>query len=164
MRRADLALAYTLRVLCMTCLVLLFMIILLSVVNRFAAFMSMGWSDEIIELLFAWLVFLGAASLWRENSHFCVDLLKVRLAGTRSGRTLDLFLILLGLLFLGTFVFYSWLLLSNASDDSPVFAISKQYWYGVMPASGVVMMIYSLRDLWLWLKGSAATKGLQSPL
>lgn len=158
MKKFDLALAAALRGLCIACLVLLFMIILMSVLNRFGAFMSMGWADEIIELLFAWLVFLGAASLWRENSHFCVDMLKVRLTGTLPGRVLDVVLSGLGLAFLAMLVYHAWELVVSASDDSPVFAISKKYWYGVMPVAGVIMMGYSLRDIWLALTGQALVR------
>lgn len=158
MKKFDLALAAVLRGLCIACLGLLFVIILMSVLNRFGAFMSMGWADEIIELLFAWLVFLGAACLWRDNSHFCVDMLKVRLTGTLPGRVLDVALSVLGLAFLAVLVYHSWELVVSASDDSPVFAISKKYWYGVMPVAGVIMMGYSLRDIWLALTGQAPVR------
>lgn len=158
MRKFDLALAAVLRGLCIACLGLLFIIVLMSVLNRFGAFMSMGWADEIIELLFAWLVFLGAACLWRDNSHFCVDMLKVRLRGTLPGRVLDVALSVLGLVFLAVLVYHSWELVVSASDDSPVFAISKKYWYGVMPVAGVIMMGYSLRDIWLALTGQAPVR------
>ena len=50
---------------------------------RFVPVSSMGWADEIIELGFAWLVFFGAAWLWRNRTHFKVDLLQHLLAGTR---------------------------------------------------------------------------------
>jgi TRAP-type C4-dicarboxylate transport system permease small subunit len=158
MKKLDLALAAVLRSVCITCLVLLFLIILMSVFNRFTAFLSMGWADEIIELLFAWLVFLGAACLWRDNSHFCVDMLKGRLTGTLPGRVLDVILSVLGLVFLAMLVYHSWELVVSASDDSPVFAISKKYWYGVMPVAGVIMMGYSLRDTWLALTGQTPVR------
>lgn len=162
MKKLDLGLAAVLRWLCIACLVLLFLIILMSVFNRFAAFMSMGWADEIIELLFAWLVFVGAACLWREKSHFCVDMLTVRLAGKPPGRVLDVVLSVLGMAFLSVLVYHSWELVVSASDDSPVFAISKKYWYGVMPVAGVIMMGYSLRDIWLALTGQAPVRPPQS--
>jgi TRAP-type C4-dicarboxylate transport system permease small subunit len=163
MKKFDLALAAALRAVCLACLVLLFLIITLSVLNRFGGFMSMGWADEVIELLFAWLVFLGAACLWREHSHFCVDMLPQRLAGSGWGRVLDVVLSLLSLLFLVALVGYSWELVDSASDDSPVFAISKKYWYGVMPYAGVIMIGYSLRDLWLAVSGRPARTPEASP-
>ena len=149
MKRFDLALGAMLRGVCNTCLVLLFTILTMSVINRFGAFMSMGWADEIIELLFAWLVFLGAACLWRERSHFRVDMLQQRLAGTESERVLEFVLGLLSIVFLVTLSYQAWDLVVTASDDSPVFALSKKYWYGVMPVASLIMICYTVRDIWI---------------
>ena len=139
------------RAICMVCLGLLFVIVTVSVVNRFTGLMSMGWSDEIIELLFAWLVFLGSACLWRDHSHFGVDLLPSMLHG-RWKWLLTLLTSVLGIGFLVLLVYHGWNLLIEASDNSPVFAISKKYWYGVMPLAGSVMIGYSLRDIWVALR------------
>lgn len=147
MKRLDLALAAVLRGLCIGCIVLLFLIVTLSVVNRFGAFMSMGWADELIELLFAWLVFLGAACLWREGGHFRIDMLAGRLAEKPSGRIIEVVVSLLAIAFIATLTWQAWQLVVTASDDSPVFAISKKYWYGVMPVAGVIMIAYSVRDI-----------------
>ena len=141
----------TVRAICMGCLLLLFAIVTLSVVNRFTGLMSMGWSDEIIELMFAWLVFLGSACLWRDHAHFCVDFLPTLLHG-RWKRLLALLTSVLGIVFLVLLVYHGWNLLIDASDNSPVFAISKKYWYGVMPLAGAVMIGYSLRDIWVTLR------------
>lgn len=144
------------RWICMACLLALFVIVTVSVVNRFTGMMSMGWSDEIIELLFAWLVFLGSACLWRDHAHFGVDLLPGLLQG-RWKRMLTLLTSVLGIMFLVLLVYHGWNLLVDASDNSPVFAISKKYWYGVMPLAGSIMIAYSLRDIWVALRHGTAT-------
>ena len=153
MIKIDRVLFAAMRAICITCLLLLFLIITASVVNRFANFMSMGWADEIIELLFAWLIFLGAACLWRDHSHFSVDILPRRLRGSRWGVLLEWVVSGLGALFLGMLIYYSLELVLTASDDSPVFSISKRYWYGVMPVAGSIMLAYTLRDLWALASG-----------
>jgi TRAP-type C4-dicarboxylate transport system permease small subunit len=147
MKRLDRVLAAVLRGVCVACIVLLFLIVTVSVVNRFGAFMSMGWADELIELLFAWLVFLGTACLWREGAHFRIDMLAQRLAGKPGGRVLEVVLGLLAIAFMATLTWQAWQLVITASDDSPVFAISKKYWYGVVPVAGVIMIGYSVRDI-----------------
>jgi len=152
-KRLDQGLAAAMRALCIVCLLLLFAIVALSVLNRFAGFTSMGWADELIELLFAWLLFIGAACLWRERAHFCVDLMPHTLRGTRRGRVLDVAICGASIVLLVVFVWQSWQLAATASDDSPVFALSKKYWYGVMPVAGAIMLGYSLRDLWAGLRG-----------
>ena len=150
-------LVYTaMRFICIVCLMLLFVIVTVSVVNRFTGSMSMGWSDEIIELLFAWLVFLGSACLWRDHAHFGVDLLPGLLHG-RWKRLLTLLASVLGIVFLVLLVYHGWNLLVDASDNSPVFAISKKYWYGVMPRAGSIMIAYALRDIWVVLRKEATT-------
>ena len=45
---------------------------------------SFGWFDEIVEMLIARVVFLGAA-LRRENEHFVVVFLPDYLKGKRAG-------------------------------------------------------------------------------
>jgi TRAP-type C4-dicarboxylate transport system permease small subunit len=160
MAALDRCLYAAMRMVCMACMVLLFLIVTMSVVNRFAGLVSMGWSDEIIELLFAWLVFLGSACLWRDRAHFGVDLLPGLLQG-RWKWWLGLLTQVLGIAFLLLLVYHGWNLLGDASDNSPVFAISKRYWYGVMPLAGTVMIVYSLRDIWLALRdGPAGAKPL----
>jgi TRAP-type transport system small permease protein len=146
MKRFDELLGAALRLLCLACLALLAAIVALSVLNRVVNLGSMGWADEIIELLFAWLVFAGAASLWRERGHFAVDLLVARLDGTALAEGLRMLLAALCIVFLAVVTVFSWQMLVSASDDSPVFAISKRFWYGVMPVSAVIMIGYSLRD------------------
>lgn len=147
MKRFGGALSALLRGLCIACIVLLFLIITLSVINRLVGLTSMGWADELIELLFAWLVFLGAARLWGEGAHFRIDMLARRLAGTNAGRALEVSIALLGIAFIATLTWQMWQLVVTASDDSPVFAISKRYWYGVVPVAGVIMIGYSVRDI-----------------
>jgi TRAP-type transport system small permease protein len=159
----DRLLYAAMRFICMVCLLLLFVIVTVSVVNRFTGMMSMGWSDELIELLFAWLVFLGSACLWRDHAHFGVDLLPGLLHG-RWKWLLTLLTSVLGIVFLVLLVYHGWNLLIDASDNSPVFAISKKYWYGVMPLAGSIMMAYSLRDIWVALREGPATDRMDPAL
>jgi TRAP-type C4-dicarboxylate transport system permease small subunit len=149
MKRLDQCIGVVLKAICMACLVLLFMLITISVVNRFAQFMSMGWSDEIIELLFAWLLFPGAAALWRERAHFRVDLLQRRLAGTLAGTVVEIAVSAVCIAFFAIFLYQSLTFTASASETSPIFQVSKAYWYGVMPAAAALMLVYSVRDVWL---------------
>ena len=43
-----------------------------NVFVRFVPVMSLHWFDEIVELLFAYLVFYGSAALWINREHFSV--------------------------------------------------------------------------------------------
>jgi TRAP-type C4-dicarboxylate transport system permease small subunit len=131
------------------CLGTLFVLVSAMVFVRFVPLTSLAWADEIVELAFAWLVFLGAAVLWRDGGHFRVDLLPKRLEGSRAGQVLDVGLTLLALGFLLFFTYQSFTLTWAASDRSPTLELPKYLWYAVMPLAGAVMLGYSLRDLWL---------------
>lgn len=130
-----------------TCLVLLLAIVAFMVLNRFAGIASLGWTDEIVELLFAWMVFIGAAAVWRERAHFCVDALLVSIASPMKRSILMLIIAIVNLTFLSVLAYLSLRLTLDASETSPVFAISKAYWYGVMPVMLAVMCVYCIRDI-----------------
>ena len=119
-----------------------------GVIVRFLPFASMGWADEIIELAFAWLVFLGATALWRDRTHFRVDLLPLRLGNSKAGRRLKIGLALLALGFFLVFTYQGGWVSYKATDRSPILELPKYLWYMVMPLSGAIIIAYTIRDLW----------------
>lgn len=128
-------------------LVSLWFLVAAGVFVRFVPISSMGWADEIIEMAFAWMVFLGAAVLWRGRSHFRVEALPLRLAGKNAGRILEILLSLMAFVFLLIFTYQGGLLSIRATDRSPVLEITKTYFYIIMPISGAIMVGYTIRDL-----------------
>jgi TRAP-type C4-dicarboxylate transport system permease small subunit len=118
-----------------------------GVLVRFLPFASMGWADEIIELAFAWLVFLGAASLWRDRTHFRVDLLPTKLGNSKAGLRLEIGLALLALGFFLVFTYQGGWVSYKATDRSPILELPKYLWYMVMPLSGAIIIGYTIRDL-----------------
>ena len=56
------------------CLAGIFILVSAGIFVRFVPISSMGWADELIEMGFAWMVFLGATVLWKERTHFRVDI------------------------------------------------------------------------------------------
>lgn len=143
--RAEQFLAAGLRGASILCLLLLFGLMAAGVAVRFVPVVSLGWSDEIVELLFAWMVFLGTAALWRDNAHIAVTFLPDLLRGTRAGRWLQELVALLALGFLVTFTWEGWLLTGQAvSNRTPILEWPKPAWYVALPISGVVMIGYTL--------------------
>ena len=131
------------------CLASLWIIVTAIVLLRFLPIFSMGWSDEIVELLFAWMVFICAAELGRQRKHFIVDLIPNMIAGTRTGQVLGIVVQLLALAFLLVFTYEGALLAIQATDRSPIFEYPKTLWYMPIPISGAIMMAYTIRDLYL---------------
>lgn len=147
LNRLDAWLGAFMRALLVTLLAALFVVVAWIVVNRLTGFANTGWTDELVEFLFAWLLFVGAASLWRERGHFAVDVLGDAWRGTRRGAWLAVVVAALAILFLTVFVWQSFIFTATASDASPIFQISKIYWHGAMPICGLVMLAYAVRDL-----------------
>ena len=128
-------------------LALLFILLSVNVFVRFVPIISFGWFDEIIEMLIAWMVFLGTAALWRENEHFTVSFLPERLHGKKSGHFLDILISLISLFFIGVFTYYSFNLTMRANDWTPVINLPKKLLYVCMPISGLFMTLYSIRNI-----------------
>jgi len=123
-----------------------------NVIFRFIPILSMGWADEIIEFFFAWMIFLCAANLWRERSHFRVELIPNRLANKKSGRNLEISLCILALFFFLVFSYEGGILSAKATDRSPIMEWPRYLWYFVLPFSGGIIIVYTMRDLWHLIK------------
>jgi TRAP-type C4-dicarboxylate transport system permease small subunit len=128
-------------------LTLVFFLLIANVFFRFYPIVSFGWFDEVVEMLIAWMVFLGAAALWRENDHFTITFLPELLQGKRAGFALDIIINLVSLAFIGVFTYYSYNLTMRAADWTPVINMPKKLLYASMPISGFFMVIYSLRNI-----------------
>ena len=153
LRKIESGLALSLRWATVGCFVGLLFLIGGGIFARFIPFFPMGWADEVIEWAFAWMVFLGSAALWRERTHFRVDLIPNWLSGSRAGNILEIFLSLLSLAFFLIFTYEGGVLTMRTTDPSPILAWPKALWYLVMPISGVVLIGYTMRDLYLLFRG-----------
>jgi len=115
------------------------------VLIRFFPIMSLGWADEIVELAFAWMVFMGTAAVWRSNEHITIDFIPQALVGTRAGRALEVVVSLLILGFLVVFTWQGWLFTMQArGNTSPMLTMPRPLWYAVIPVSGLVMIGYTV--------------------
>jgi TRAP-type C4-dicarboxylate transport system permease small subunit len=142
------------------CFILLTILISANVFVRFFPVVSLHWFDEIIELLYAYLVFYGAAALWITREHFSVgDWISGRLIrNPKAIRVYRLALECLVLVFALIFFYYSRRLTDMAMDVTNVFAIPKKILYSCMPISGLIMTVYSLRNIALEIAGLAGIK------
>jgi len=129
------------------CLAALLIVISAVVFVRFVPFTSMGWTDEVVEFAFAWMVFLCSAGLWRQRTHFRVELVQEWLGSSKAGRTLEIMLNLLSLVFLLVLTYQGGILALKATDRSPIFEYPKTLWYLCIPIAGVIMIGYTVRDL-----------------
>jgi len=143
--RMDHVLDVGMRGISAVCLVVLLVLVSLIVLIRFWPVVALGWEDEVVELAFAWMVFLGSAAIWRSGEHIVIDFIPQALAGTRAGRVLEMIIGALMLGFLAVFTWYGWLLtLQSQGNTSPMLVLPRPLWYAAIPVSGVVMIGYTI--------------------
>ncbi|MGE5255546.1 MAG: TRAP transporter small permease [Hyphomicrobiales bacterium] len=137
------------KVLTMVCFLALTVLVSANVLVRFFPVASLHWFDEIIELLYAYLVFYGAAALWITREHFSVgDWIGRKVITNATVRHMyRLVLEVLVLVFVLVFFYYSFRLTAMAQDVTNVFAIPKRVLYSCMPIAGAVMIVYSIRNI-----------------
>jgi TRAP-type C4-dicarboxylate transport system permease small subunit len=135
------------RGICIVCLAVLLLLLSGNVIFRFIPIISMGWFDEVVELLFAWLVFMGAAALWRDNSHFRVEWFYTKFENRMAGDIIGLLVEALSLFFLAVMTVQGFRITLLANDWTPILKLPKRLLYVEIPIAGSLMMIYSVRNI-----------------
>jgi TRAP-type C4-dicarboxylate transport system permease small subunit len=117
------------------------------IIRKFPVF-SMHGFDEIIEMLFALMIFFGAAALWINRDYFSVGSWIHKMTDNKRIQfAYRLFIELLILLFVLVFLTFSVQIVQNASAVSNVYQIPQKYFYMCMPISACIMLIYTIRNL-----------------
>jgi len=146
--RADRVLEAVLRWIGIVCMLALVVLVCALVFIRFFPVFSMGWADEVVELAFAWMVFIGTAAVWRSGAHIAIDFLPQALAGTWAGQALQAAAGLLVLGFLAVFTWQGWFFtLQSGGSTSPMLILPRPLWYVVVPVSGLLMIIYTVSGI-----------------
>jgi TRAP-type C4-dicarboxylate transport system permease small subunit len=152
LNRFDRALTLTLEWICIALFAAITVILTLNIFIRFVPLMSMHWFDEILELLYGALIFYGAAAVWVTNSHFSVgDWISKYLKSVRARFAYRLVVELLSLLFAVVFFKYAFDLTMQTEEQTTAFAMSKKWLYSCMPITGAVMILYSLKNMYIEL-------------
>jgi TRAP-type C4-dicarboxylate transport system permease small subunit len=143
----DRALIYTLRLICVCCFILLLLLLSGNVFVRYFPVAAFYWFDEVVEWMFAWMVFFGAAALWARDEHFKLEWINEKIKETPLGHLVAVVLELISLFFLLVFFYQALRLTALAKDWTPVFNVSRRYLYVCMPISGIIMVGYSIRNV-----------------
>lgn len=142
----DRTIGVVLRTIAITCLVVLMFILGGNVLARVTGWFSLSWYDEIIELCFAWMVFFGAAELWRENQHFRIDWLYYTLPWAKR-RLHTIFVSLINIFFLGFLLVEGINLTQKSSALTPIIGLPVAILYISIPLSAAIMLVYAIADL-----------------
>ena len=143
----DRALVYTLRLICVCCFILLLLLLSGNVFVRYFPVAAFYWFDEVVEWMFAWMVFFGATALWARDEHFKLEWINEKIKETPLGHLVAVLLELISLFFLLVFFYQALRLTILAKDWTPVFNVSRRYLYVCMPISGIIMVGYSIRNV-----------------
>ena len=142
----DRVVVVVLKWLCIVLFVVLTVLLTANIVVRFVPVVSLHWFDEIVEMVFAALVFYGAAVLWASRGFFSVgDWISARLPGPRSRHGYRLVVELLSLAFLAALLVYSWEITVRAEDLTNALQLPKSLLYACMPIAAVIMVVYSIK-------------------
>ena len=149
LKKIDRIVFVALKALTIILFVCLSLLISANVLVRFVPVVSLHWFDEIVEMLYAYLIFYGAAVLWITREHFSVGdwIGALILKGPRARHLYRAVVELLVLVFAVIFFHYSLRLTILAQDVTNVFAIPKGVLYSCMPVAGGLMVIYSIRNI-----------------
>ena len=152
LNRIDKALMLVLEWVCIALFAAITFILTLNIVVRFFPFMSMHWFDEILELLYGALVFYGAAAVWVTHSHFSVgDWISKYLKSVRARFIYRLLVEVMSLVFIAIFFWYALELFMQTEERTTAFAMSKKWLYACMPITGGIMVLYTLKNMYLEL-------------
>ncbi|SBW12970.1 putative N-acetylneuraminate transporter [uncultured Alphaproteobacteria bacterium] len=122
-------------------------IIFVQVITRYIFGFTFEWSEELARFLFVWAVFLGSALIMGEDGHLAVELLPRLLKGRKPGLVLDVFINACGYVFILLLIVQGWLMTETMTfQEAPGLGIPMSWVYVVMPVSGVLMLLYHLKD------------------
>lgn len=121
--------------------------ILAQVVLRYGLNNPIAWADEFAVLVFAWMVFVGAAVVQRTDSHISMDTL-VRLFSGRVRLALDL-LRLAAIAFVLVVLLVQGFALAErfAGVRYPAMGISRAFLYAALPICVPLMLFYLALNL-----------------
>lgn len=134
------------------CIILAVMVVCVSwqVIARFIFNAPSSVLDEFTQILFMWMILLGGVYTAGLKKHLAIDLLAQKLSPS-SARLLDSFIqVIIGVFALIFMVYGGNIVVEKAhhvSQMSPVlkWPMDKVYW--VMPASGIILIYYTVINI-----------------
>lgn len=129
------------------CLLGLFVLLGGAIILRLVPLFTIQGYDEIVELLFIWLVMLTSLALWREGSLYRVVLVEDLLPAV-ARRVLEVAINLVMFGFAVTLAVYGREFMAMSGETTPFLRLDKRWWYAAIPVCGALMALYSLA--WLW--------------
>lgn len=122
----------------------------LQVLSRLVLPHPFSWTEELARYSFIWWVFLGAAYALRLNGHLGMDIF-VKLLSPKGKVIFQkiVFLLTFGFMLLVTVLGVRIVLIQSA-QRATLLPISMGWVYGVVPFTGLIMLVYCTYLLFYW--------------
>lgn len=124
--------------------------VLWGVFTRYALGNQASWSEELARFLLIWIGLLGAAYASGKKMHLSIDLLQGKLEEKGQQRLQKSIAFLIFLFAFCVMVIGGGRLIyivSKLGQHSPALNIPMQMVYAVIPMSGVLIMVYKMREI-----------------
>ncbi len=150
-KTTDKILYQIIQFICLFCFIVLAILVsgnvIVRILSKIMATPSLHWFDEIVEWVFASLIFYGAAALWMTNGHFKLDIIKAKISNKKLSALLSIFVELLVLFFISVFAYQSLKLNIVVTGWTNIFRIPKKLIYLCLSVSAIIMFIYTIKNL-----------------
>ena len=118
------------------------LVLFAQVAARYLFDSGLSWSEELSRYIMIWVVYLGAAVVYKDNSHISVTALEEAI-GPKARLWLNLFQKLVSMGFIGLVGVYSYRTLEFAAlQTSPNMLIPMNYIYLVFPLSSALIILH----------------------
>lgn len=122
-----------------------FLVTCLQVLSRYVLKAPFPWSQDVLRIAFAWMVFWGAAWCVKERGHLCVDaLLSTFPKKMRTVVEIIINIVLLGF-FLFLAIFGTKFAITGLTQTAPYLPIPMTLYYAAIPSAAVLMMYYMVQ-------------------
>ena len=142
-------------------LALLVAMIFTSVLSRYIFNFSLAWAEELAGLFFVWLTLLGSVTGVRKRTHMAINHL-VQLMTPEKQRWMNIYIHIAILFFLFILIWKGTeISLATIKDYSAVLRIPIGLYYLSLPVCGILMFLFSSRDILhlLWVKTADEVSG-----
>lgn len=117
----------------------------LQVVARNLFKLPLIWTLDLAQLLFSWLIFVGAAVAFRKGMHYTVDVLPE--SWTRLRAALDLVSFAAAAIVIYVLVVHGWTLTQiRYSGTVQSLGISRAWMFAPIPLSGLLMLLFLIES------------------
>jgi TRAP-type C4-dicarboxylate transport system permease small subunit len=130
----------------LTCTAALPLLVGANVVSRYTDWYRILWAEDVVKLLFLWVVFLGGAIAVRYEAHVRMSMLSDRLrdagrAGAAWTRVIRLSPVVVGAILV---VLGPQIVEISMRRELPTLQIPVGYFTTIIPVSGGLMIVYAL--------------------